>query len=329
MEPNELLSKQNFIDLSTKVNALIKAQTWTELHGTEIFHLLLRFLGFGAGFALFTQTGLILKILGILVMGYFYVSIAVTGTHQTRHDSLIKSKTANQILAYILGDFWTNQSNHWWFHRHVVEHHTFTNMPDRDPPNFFYPWLNKYLYFFLAPLVVPFWLLVNSLVFHINKKQYARIIPYLLISTAGWIAQIYALSLFTPNLGWAILSAYAVRVIFAPMFMHIAVFNHIGLESPETKLPWLPHQTKTTRNLKTHWFIATFGGYALVDCHIEHHLFPNLPDNTLPKIQPLLRQYLKKEGYNYHEDSYLFLLKNCLKYYEQVFKYNERPWDAV
>ena len=60
---DDLLSKKNFADLCIKVNALVKSQTWMQLHGKEILHLALRFLGFGAGFALFAQTGIIFKIL--------------------------------------------------------------------------------------------------------------------------------------------------------------------------------------------------------------------------------------------------------------------------
>lgn len=110
------------------------------------------------------------------------------------------------------------------------------------------------------------------------------------------------------------------RSLFAPLFVHLAVFNHIDLENPKTKLPWIKHQTNTTRNLKRNWFLSGLGGSAFVECHVEHHLFPKLSNRMLLKIRPIVNKYLLKEGYAYFEETYFNCLKNCIKYYDEIFQ---------
>ena len=135
----------------------------------------------------------------------------------------------------------------------------------------------------------------------------------------GWIFHASIFYLINHSITWAIIDTLIMRSLFAPLFVHLAVFNHIGLENPATQLPWLPHQTKTTRNIKFNWFLNGIGGNAFVNCHIEHHLFPKLSNKMLGKIRPTVLRFLKKEGYDYYEIGYWQCLRNCIKYYHEIF----------
>lgn len=318
MMPMEtLLEKQKLDHLTQDINVLLKKQTWLDQHGYELLIFFARVLLFAIGFLVFAQQGIIYKITGMLLLSYAYYGIGITGTHETRHNSFVQSSLGNKVWAYFFSDFWAGQSNKWWHYRHVVKHHVYTNIPGKETANFYYPWLSKYVYFFLAPYLVIFWMIWNSVLYLWNDKK--GLCAFLFFMSVGWIFHLF---LFTRllSLPFAIFSVLMMRSLFAPVFMHLAIFNHIGLEDPPESLPWLPHQTKTTRNVKRHWFLTGMGGNAFVECHLEHHLFPSLSNRMLKKIRPLVKKYLEKEGYIYIEEGYWTVLIKCLKNYEHYFR---------
>ena len=316
MEIHKILSKKHFAELSKEVHEVIKAESWWQKHGHEFLVFFLRLALFAAGFFVFAQVGWVYKIVGMAVLTYAFYGIGITGTHETRHSSFTEKEKWNRLWAYFFSDFWAGQSNLWWYHRHVATHHVYTNVPDKEPKEFYYPWLNKYIYFFVVPYLVTLWLFFKSLRFLWGK--WGKVALFLIFQTAGWI---FHIALFALVLPWsqAVLATFVMRSLLAPVFVHIAVFNHIGLEDPLKRLPWLPHQSRTTRNLRPNWFLNGMGGSAFIECHVEHHLFPKVSNRLLHKIRPVVKKYLKKEGYKYYEEGYIACLKNCLKHYQTIF----------
>ncbi len=312
----DLFSEKNFIELSKEVRNLVSTQSWWSRHGQEWVALFARLALFALGYGIFTVPGAIFKIIGIVILSYAYYGIGITATHETSHLAFTKSPHLNRILSYIFSDFWCAQSSLWWHHRHVQVHHVYPNVPSKEKKQFYYPWLHKYVYFFITPFLVQFWLVAHSVIF--LKGKWKAMAIYSILGLAGWLLPIYLFSLVV-SVPAAIGYAFIMRSLFAPLFLHLSVFNHLGLENPATRLPWLPHQTKTTRNLRPHWILVGMGGNALVDCHIEHHLYPGLSNHILGKIRPIIKKYLQKEGYQYAEEGYWSCLKNCLHYYSEVF----------
>lgn len=311
-----ILPEKAFLQLSIEVKKKMDKQRWLQLYGFEFIWFLVRLFILAMSFLLFINSGIWYKIIGMLGLSYTYYGIGISGNHEAGHRSLSPRVGVNKVWGYFFSDFWTAQSSLWWYHRHVLVHHVYTNMPEKEGTLFFYPWLNRYLYFFFVPFLVNFWLVVNSVIF--LWRKWGNLALYLLCATLGWTVQILAFAYFMP-FGQAILSAFIMRTLFAPIFVHIAVFNHIDLDNLDKKISWLPHQTRTTRNLKKHWFITGMGGNAFVQCHVEHHLFPKLSNRMLAKIRPLVKEYVIKEGFMYIEDSYWVCLKNCLDNYENIF----------
>ena len=311
-----LLSQKHFAALSGEVREILKKQTWWQQHGYEAVFFFLRLTLFALGLLIFAQNGWPEKIIGMLIASYAFYGVGITGTHETRHSSFATKERWNRLWACFFLEFWAGQSNLWWHHRHVATHHVYTNVPNKEPKQFFYPWINKYVYFFVLPYLVTIWLFVHSVIFLWGKWK--QLFIFLLLQTAGWALHIYLFSLILP-LPYALLATLIMRSLFSPMFVHLAVFNHIGLDNPERKIPWLPHQSRTTRNLRPHWLINGMGGNAFVECHIEHHLFPTLSNRMIKKIRPNVKKYLEKEGHMYVEEGYISCLANCLKYYNEIF----------
>lgn len=312
---DDILPRRDFVELSLRVKAHADSRSWLQTHGGELAVFALRVALFCAGYALCARGGWSLAG-GIGVMAYAYYGIAITGVHEASHRAFVGSTAGNRRWLHFFSDFWSAQSGDWWHHRHVILHHAHTNVVEKDPPLFVYPWLDKYLYFFVTPFLVSFWLVWHSAA-HLRAKGRGLGL-YLVLAASGWA---FHVALFRRYLPWgpALLAAFVMRSLLAPVFMHLAVFNHIGLDFPRARSAWLPHQTRTTRNLKAHWFLSGMGGNAFVECHLEHHLFPALSNRLLAEVRPIVREHLAKAGYDYVEEGYWSCLRRSLASYDAFF----------
>lgn len=317
MHELDLLSQTQFAELSKQVQEVVKKFSPNEQYTRELLIFGLRLLLFIGGFLLFSTPILLVKIFALITISYAYFGIGLTGTHETAHRSFVRSPKLNIVLSYIFSDFWASQSNLWWYKRHVQVHHAYTNMPEHDPQIFYYRWINRFVFFFVVPYLMIFWLIAHSIKFLWGRPKELSL--YLVSMIAGFIFQTWLFTLVTPTLFWAVICMIAMRIMFAPIFVHLAIFNHAGLFEPESKPPWLPHQTKATRNLKRNWFIDGLGGNGFVACHIEHHLFPTFSNHMLAQIHPVVQTYLAQHGYEYREDGYLTCLGICLRKYKELF----------
>ncbi len=319
MQVQTLLSQEHFRELSKKCQGILLGER-TKGYRYEMIYFILRLLIYVVAMAIFSLNGFVFKILGVMVASFAFYAVAITGTHETRHGCFRASDKANRLWAYFFSDFWAGQSNKWWHRRHVVVHHTQTNVPSKEPSLFYYPWIQPFIYFFIAPFFVNVWLFTNSVKYlWVNKMDLTK---YLLVQALGWMFHIAIFAFFIP-LPWAVVCTILMRAGFAPTFMHIAVFNHIGLPELDRKpTAWLPHQTVTTRNLHKNILLDIIGGNAFIECHVEHHLFPNASNYLLAKIRPTVRAFLKEHHYDYIEEGYVSCLKNSLKNYHTIFQRN-------
>lgn len=318
MHVQTLVSQEHFRELSKRVQQIVVGEKQRG-YRYEMMNFLLRFGMYLLGIVLFALGGWFFHTLGLILASFGFYAVAITGTHETRHGCFQGTDRANRAWAYFFSDFWSGQSNIWWHHRHVVVHHTQTNIPSKEPSLFYYPWIQPFVYFFIAPFFVNGWLFVNSI--KNLRSQASLLVIYLVVQALGWVFHVSVFVLFV-SWPWAILCAVIMRALFAPAFMHIAIFNHIGLPELDRKPAWLPHQTVTTRNLKRNIWLDVFGGNAFIECHVEHHLFPNVSNHLLAKIRPTVREFLRKHGYEYIEEGYLACLKNCFKNYHKIFQRN-------
>lgn len=312
------IHSKKFAALSREVNELVKQQSWYSLHGAEVIKFLARFALFIAGFGVFLAPHIITRLMGLIVMSYAFTGIAISGIHEASHKSFAKHKWANKVWAYIFTEFWTAKSHDWWNFRHIETHHPHPNDPVKEPKPFYYPWMNPYVYFFLVPYLVQFWIIINSVKFLWGK--WAKMVIYLVIAAFGLMAHSSLFMAAGFSIPIALLLTIVMRSFFAPQFMHLAVFNHIGLTNPETTLPWIQRQTITTRNIQPNWFLSGLGGNAFLDGHLEHHLFPSLSNNILKKVRPLILKAMNVDEYPYITEGYFSCLKHCIDNYHQLFQ---------
>jgi fatty acid desaturase 6 len=314
----EILTKQHFIELSDRVQTTIRGRGWFDRHGYESVMLFLRVALFAGAFSLFALPSWPARIVGMILLSYAYTAIAITGTHETSHLSYVKSKFFNKAWAYFFSDFWSAQSHLWWHYRHVQVHHLYPNVNDREPKSFYFPWINRYVYFFIIPYLVVFWLIAHSIKY--LWKKWANLAMYLVAMVLGWA--FHAFLFTTIGFSWFVSFALVLlmRSLLAPVFIHLAVFNHIGLDNPREVLPWMPRQDLTTRNLKPSFLLNIMGGNAFLECHLEHHLFPSLSNHMLGKIRPIVRTFMQEKGYAYREETYFSCLRNCLRHYHEIFE---------
>lgn len=314
-------SHEHFIQLSRAINQILEKNSWFARYGVEIIKMCLRVLGFALSFSLFFINTLWGDILGIIACSLFFYSISITGMHETRHNAFVASPRINKFLGYVFGDFWAGESNVWWFDHHVTDHHVYTNVTNHDEPYFNAPFIPAFVYLFIMPfLVVPF--LWYKSVSYLRKTP-AKQITFIIISLLGFASQIALLSTIT-TFPFAILYTYLIRSLFSPVFLHLALFNHISLPWFEQRPSWFPHQNETTRNISPNWMLSLLGGNAFVDRHIEHHLFPTLPNSMLQKIGNTVKEYSQKYNYQYLEERYITCLQFAWKNYKTLFTIVEK-----
>lgn len=118
----------------------------------------------------------------------------------------------------------------------------------------------------------------------------------------------------------AALFMFAFRAVHTISYIHINIFQHIGLPMYVLKdRPSKLYQMSTgvlnlNRNMALDWMM----GHTLVSCHVEHHLFPTLSDNMALKVRPLVKRFMLENGLAYHERQYAERFWHFLEKYEEL-----------
>lgn len=118
----------------------------------------------------------------------------------------------------------------------------------------------------------------------------------------------------------AILFLLAYRALTSLSYIHINIFQHIGLPmyTLEDRPAKLYQMSTGVLNLYGNPILNWIMGHTLVFCHIEHHLFPSLSDNMALKVRPIVKQFLLDNGLPYHEKPYMERLSYFVDKYEEL-----------
>mmetsp|Transcript_26617 Transcript_26617/g.71458 ORF Transcript_26617/g.71458 Transcript_26617/m.71458 type:complete len:256 (-) Transcript_26617:127-894(-) len=138
-----------------------------------------------------------------------------------------------------------------------------------------------------------------------------------LVKTRGWAVRGHDLPLGLPLLaGVALLSplrfaldiyifgptGFAAALLTATMYLCVTfVATHAANESNYALTDdWALNQLRSTNNVASSswWYSALCGG---INCHIEHHLFPQISSTVLPEIAPVVKEYCRERGLPYNE----------------------------
>lgn len=154
------------------------------------------------------------------------------------------------------------------------------------------------------------------------KGNVSHTVRFLFWSGLGFAFNIWlcmAVAGYTTILNAAIF-LFCFRSVTMLQYIHINIFQHIGLPMYELKSrPRKIYQMSTgVLNLESNLVMDWIMGHTLYYCHIEHHLFPSLSDNMVLKIRPLVKQFMLDHGLLYQERSYTERLWHFVDKYDEL-----------
>ena len=118
----------------------------------------------------------------------------------------------------------------------------------------------------------------------------------------------------------AIFCNTTVRTVFAIPYIHVNIFEHIGLPMNDVKKhpKRLYQMASSALSLPRNPLLDFAFGHSVISCHVEHHLFPRLSDSMCLKIKPVVSSYLKSNGLPYHDAPYLSQLWKFYNNYDEL-----------
>ncbi|KAG7275861.1 LOW QUALITY PROTEIN: hypothetical protein CRUP_033274, partial [Coryphaenoides rupestris] len=243
---------------------------------------------------------------GVVLMGVAHGVITIKGTHLASHGSLSESQAWADFWAVffieICGSFVARAG----VQGHIKLHHAHTNVVGLgDSSTWKAPFLPRSVYLFIAPLGMP---VITPLVAlgELRKHSVLHGVRTVLLVSLGFGAQYWLLVHVSgfQSPASTLLCMMVCRAMFSLPYIHrpkrIYQMTHGVLNLP--------------RNPLLDWIF----GHSLINCHVEHHLFPFLSDHMCLKIKPIVSSYLKEKNLPYQEDRYLSRLRMFFHRYQEL-----------
>ncbi len=272
-----------------------------------------------------------LKLLDTVLLAIAFVQVGYL-LHDGGHRQIFVKPRHNDYVMLVAG-FLLGASRSWWFDIHN-QHHAHPNDLDLDP-NTALPVLAfseeqalgktgvlrfcvRFQAFYFLPLLSLEGLGIRlSSVGHIvgGRARYpvvelagmavhaVLLVAILLLAMPWWQAAIFLLA----N---QLIAGFYLGVIFAP--------NHKGTLVPtaDDGLGFLEHQVLSSRNIFPSPAIDfLYGG---LNYQIEHHLYPTIPRNNLPRTRQIVRQFCEERGLAYQETGMIASYVEVLAYFHRM-----------
>lgn len=309
-------------ELSERVQKVVRSSSWWERHGVDICILSCSLLALPVGFLCLRSAHAIPFLVGVLTLGVGYHTLAVKGSHLASHNALTKSKSWGKVWAVFFIEFCSAFTAEQASYNHVKLHHGYTNVIGLgDSSTWKLPFLNRYIYMFIAPLAVPIItpLVALDLLRNVEMRAALRTVCLMSLGLCCHYCLLRHVSGFQSP--WsALLCMLLTRSLLAHPYIHVNIFQHIGLPmfAADRKPRRIQQMSLGVLNLPRNALLDWCFGHSLISCHVEHHLFPSLSDNMCLKIKPVVSQYLKEKRLPYNEDTYGSRLQLFLQKYEEL-----------
>lgn len=308
------------------LNSLVKKEidksSWWELYGLDIAITVVAIAVLPFGFLLLGQGSKLLFIIGFFIIGYIHSHFTVKVAHAAVHNAFMGSSPFwNKVVTVFFVEFWGGFTEKGSRDAHIKYHHPYTNVISLgDSSSWKVPILDRYTYLFFAPVLLP--LIYPLVAIDLLGKRWLQIARVFVLSILGYCFQMWCfLKLSGLSFGAALLCVIFVRSVYTIPYIHVNIFQHIGLpmydpnKKPSSRLLQM---ASSVLNLPRNPLLDYNFGHSIVNCHVEHHLFPRLSDNMCLKVKPLVSQYLKSHGLPYNEDTYQSRLKMFFDRYEEL-----------
>ena len=252
------------------------------------------------------------------------VSAAMIG-HEAGHGSFSGSRAHNEVVLHLVFAIFGGLGIQHWKNKHNRRHHGNPNVVDDDPDVEIWPmalssteyarsgrfrrWLQRGLQ---AHLFWPLTLLLGFVMRfeswrHLAARVRERGLERATAIDAACLLAHYALWIGLPLLWFdplPVLAVYAglwatggllLALVFAPAHMDLPIV------AQGAKGGWL-HQLQTTRNLGMPRWLSWF--FIGLDYQVEHHLFPRIPHQHLPRACEIVSRWCAGLGLPHQSLSY-------------------------
>ncbi|XP_048027361.1 fatty acid desaturase 6 [Megalobrama amblycephala] len=309
------------MELTRLVQKSVRESSWWEKRGIDCTILTAAFISLPAGFLLLGSSQLLYFLSGLLIMGVAHAVITVKGAHLASHGALSESPAWADFWAVFFIEVCGSFSARAGVQAHVKMHHAHTNVIGLgDSSTWKMPFLPRSVYLFIAPLAVPIITPVVA-VGQLKGQSPLQIARTVVCVCVGFLSQYYLLRCVSGlSCGSALMVMLLCRAMFSVTFIHVNIFQHIGLPmfSASSRPKRIYQMTHGVLNLPRNPLLDWTFGHSLINCHIEHHLFPFLSDNMCLKVKPIVSQYLKEKQLPYQEDGYVSRLRLFFHRYQEL-----------
>ncbi|XP_036812216.1 fatty acid desaturase 6 [Oncorhynchus mykiss] len=310
------------MELTRLVQKTVKESSWWERRGIDITILVLAFLLLPPAFLLLGSSQILVFVLGMVLMGVSHAVISIKGTHLASHGSLSESPAWAEFWAVFFIEVCGSFTARAGVTGHIKMHHAHTNVIGLgDSSTWKIPCLPRSVYLFIAPLAIP---IITPLVAlgQLKDHSVSQALRTVLMVFLGFYSQHWLLmhvSGFQCPYS-SLLCMLLCRAMFSIPYIHVNIFQHIGLSmfSPTRRPKRIYQMTHGVLNLPRNPLLDWTFGHSLINCHVEHHLFPFLSDNMCLKVKPIVSQYLKEKALPYQEDTYLSRLQLFFHKYQEL-----------
>ncbi|XP_035001865.2 fatty acid desaturase 6 [Hippoglossus stenolepis] len=321
------------MELTRMVQQMVKESSWWERRGVDCCVLAAAFLCLPPAFLLLSSSQILWFVAGGLLMGVAHAVLTIKGTHLASHGALSESQAWAKFWAVFFIEICGSFSAQAGVHGHIKMHHAHTNVIGLgDSSVWKVPFLSRSLYLFVAPLSFP---IITPLVAlaHIKGHSLVLIGRTMLMISLGLYSQYWLLihvSGFQSAHG-ALLCMLVCRAMFSVPYIHVNIFQHIGLSmfSPTHRPKRIYQMTHGVLNLPRNPVLDWIFGHSLINCHVEHHLFPFLSDNMCLKVKPVVSKYLSEKQLPYQQDTYFSRLSIFFHRYQELMVFAPRITELV
>lgn len=268
-------------------------------------------------------------ILLVPIAGVFATSIAMMG-HEGSHKSFSKSPWRNQLMTYLAFPLFSGLATLYWRDKHDRLHHGHPNVEgvdpdikpfpfvsskgdhDRSPPGL--RWFQRHLQktaFWPMSTLMALGMRRSSILYvmrypkqHGYTKAWFAEVGCLLVHYTCWL--VLPIVVFGPLVGLAVYSSIwavvgvCLALVFAPAHMSLPITDGQNHD-------WV-HQLETTRNLGLPKVVSFF--FIGLDYQVEHHLFPKIPHQNLPRAAEITRAWCEKHGIKHLTSPYPVALRD-------------------
>ncbi len=288
------------------------------------------------------------------LLAFYYLGFGLSGillalnfAHDFAHNTIFKQRKLNSIGFWCLFTL-VGAHAEAWRKRHTEEHHYAPNVVGYDPdlnitklirlqPQAPYFYCHRYQHFyalFAYSTYSLFWIFVkDGLLYAQECRQEGFGLHNLSFHGRFWLQKglYFFVSLGLPfcyakSEASSLLIAFVLMHLLQSAFLlltflithHVATTSYYSTDNEgHINCSWLKNQILCSNDFhaESYWANFIFGGF---NSHIAHHLFPNVPNYSYPRLSSHIYSFMKIRGIRINQNSYLGSIKAHFKHLKNM-----------